>query len=146
MHTGKINDWLRVLINNHKYEKVAVLIERTNKILVELASGRIEPKIYGKQSSDWYEYKQQEFNKNLIYIFDFKNSELTKSENSIKLIDLFLSLNNKEDFRPLEKIADLFSTWNLNERANELYQNCLKIIENEDKPRVKSRIEKKMEK
>ena len=146
IHTGKMNDWLRVLINNHKYEKVILFIQKTNGILDKLANGEIQPKIYGKQSSDWYEYKKQEFNKNLIYIFDFKNSELTKSENSIKLLELFLSLYNKEDFRPIEKIADQFSVWNLNERAIKLYQECLKIIGNENKPRIKSRIEKKIEK
>ena len=145
IHTGKMNDWLRVLINNHKYEKVILFIQNTNGILDKLAGGEIQPKIYGKQSSDWYEYKKQEFNKNLIYTFDFKNSELTKSENSIKLLELFLSLYNKEDFRPIEKIADQFGAWNLNERAIKLYQECLKMIGNENKPRIKSRIEKKIE-
>lgn len=145
IHTGKMNDWLRVLINNHKYEKVILFIEKTNNILDKLASGEIQPKIYGKQSSDWYEYKKQEFNKNLIYIFDFKNSELTKSENSIQLLELFLSLYNKEDFRAIEKIADQFGVWNLNERAIKLYQECLRMIGNENKPRIKSRIEKKIE-
>ena len=92
-----------------------------------------------------YADEKQEFNKNLIYIFDFKNSELTKSENSIKLLELFLSLYNKGDFRPIEKIADQFGAWNLNERAIKLYQECLKMIGNENKPRIKSRIEKKIE-
>lgn len=50
------------------------------------------------------------------------------------------------DFRPIEKIADKFRSWNLIERANELYESCLKMIEKEDKPRVKSRIEKKIKK
>lgn len=145
IHTGKFNDWLKVLINNNKYEKVIQFIEQANKTLDNLISGKIEPKIYGKQSSDYYLYKKEQFNKNLIYIFDFKSSELEKSENSIKLLELFLSLYNKEDFRPIEKIADQFGAWNLNQRAVELYLECLKMIGNENKPRIKSRIEKKIE-
>lgn len=145
IHTGKFSDWLKVLINNHKYDKVIHFINRANKTLEKLISGEIEPKIYGKQSSDYYQYKQEQFNKNLIYIFDFKSSELEKSENSIKLLELFLSLYNKEDFRPIEKIADQLGAWNLNERANELYQECLNMIGNENKPRIISRIEKKIE-
>ncbi|MNQ27229.1 hypothetical protein D3C85_404830 [compost metagenome] len=146
IHSGQINSWLKVLINNNKYEKVISFIGTTNEILDKLIKGEIKHKIYGQQSSDWYEYKKQEFNKNLIYIFDRKTTELTKSENSIKLLELFLSLYSKEDFRPIEKIADQFSSWNLIERANELYESCLKMIEKEDKPRVKSRIEKKIKK
>jgi hypothetical protein len=145
IHTGKFSDWLKVLINNHKYDKVIHFINQANKTLEKLISGEIEPKIYGKQSSDYYQYKQEQFNKNLIYIFDFKSSELEKSENSIKLLELFLNLYNKEDFRPIEKIADQFGAWNLNERANELYQECLNMIGNENKPRIISRIEKKMQ-
>lgn len=145
IHTGKFNDWLKVLINNNKYDKVIHFINQANKTLEKLVSGEIEPKIYGKQSSDYYQYKKEQFNKNLIYIFDFKSSELEKSENSIKLLELFLSLYNKEDFRPIEKIADQFGAWNLSERANELYQECLNMIGNENKPRIKSRIEKKIE-
>jgi len=145
IHTGKFSDWLKVLINNHKYDKVIHFINQANKTLENLISGEIEPKIYGKQSSDYYQYKQEQFNKNLIYIFDFKSSELEKSENSIKLLELFLSLYNKEDFRPIEKIADQFGVWNLNERANKLYQECLNMIGNENKPRIISRIEKKIE-
>ena len=145
IHTGKFNDWLKVLISNHKYDKVIHFINQANKTLEKLISGEIEPKIYGKQSSDYYQYKQEQFNRNLIYIFDFKSSELEKSENSIKLLELFLSLYNKEDFRPIEKIADQFGAWNLNERANGLYQECLKMIGNENNPRIKSRIEKKIE-
>lgn len=145
IHTGKFSDWLKVLINNHKYDKVIHFINQANKTLEKLISGEIEPKIYGKQSSDYYQYKQEQFNRNLIYIFDFKSSGLEKSENSIKLLELFLSLYNKEDFRPIEKIADQFSVWNLNERANELYQECLNMIGNENRPRIISRIEKKIE-
>jgi hypothetical protein len=146
IHTGKFNDWLKVLINNNKYDKVIDYINQANKALDKLISGEIEPKIYGKQSSEYYHYKKEQFNKNLIYIFDFKSSELDKSENSIKLLELFLSFYSKEDFRPIEKIADQFSAWNLNKRAIELYQECLKMFENENKPRIKSRIEKKIEK
>lgn len=146
IHSGQMNSWLKVLINNHKYEKVISFIGETNEILDKLIKGEIKHKIYGQQSADWYEYKKQEFNKNLIYIFDHKTTELKKSENSIKLLELFLSLSNKADFRPIEKIADKFRSWNLIERANELYESCLKMIEKEDKPRVKSRIEKKIKK
>ncbi|MFC4633476.1 hypothetical protein ACFO3O_06135 [Dokdonia ponticola] len=145
IHTGKFNDWLKVLINNNKYDKVIHFINQANKTLEKLISGEIEPKIYGKQSSDYYEYKKKQFNRNLIYIFDSKSSELEKSENSIKLLELFLNLYSKEDFRPIEKIADQFGAWNLKKRATELYQECLKIIGNDNKPRIKSRIEKKME-
>lgn len=145
IHTGKFNDWLKVLINNNKYDKVIHFINQANKTLEKLISGEIEPKIYGKQSSDYYQYKKEQFNKNLIYIFDFKSAELEKSENSIKLLELFLSLYNKEDFRPIEKIADQFGVWNLSIRAVELYEECLKMIGNENKPRIKSRIEKKIE-
>ncbi|CAM1342671.1 hypothetical protein [Tenacibaculum amylolyticum] len=144
IHTGKFNDWLKVLINNNKYDKVIYFINQANNMLEKLISGEIEPKIYGKQSSDYYLYKKEQFNKNLIYIFDFKNSELEKSENSIKLLELFLNLYNKEDFRPIEKVADQFSMWNLRKRSIELYRECLRMIGNENKPRIKSRIEKKI--
>lgn len=146
IHTDEMNDWLRVLINNQKFDKALDWIKQTNLTLDKLANGEISPKIYGKQSQDWYLHKKEQFNQRLKYLVDIKRINFQKSENSIKFLEFILEISSKGDYKLIEKVADLFGSWQIKERAEILYKECLNLLKDENKPRMKSRIEKKIEK
>lgn len=145
IHTGEIFDWFKALIKNKKYNKVIMYIEKTNETLDKLSKGELKPKIYGQQSSDWYLYKKEDFCKNLSKIFDFNDFAFEKSDDIAKMLEMFISIYLGKDIKPYETIADLYTEWNQNDRAIELYKLCLTKIENEEKPRVKARLIKKID-
>lgn len=145
IHSGEIYEWLKAFLKNNNYDKVKFYIEQTNEILDNLATGKIKAKIYGQQSSDWYVYKKEDFHKNLYKIFEFNSLDSEKSEKKIQIFELIVKFYYGKEIKPIESIADIYSKWNLKEKAIELYNLCLIKLENEEKPRVKSRINKKIE-
>lgn len=145
IHTGEIFDWFKALLKNKKFVEVIAYIQKTNDTLDKLSKGEIKPKIYGQQSGDWYLYKKEDFNKNLFRIFDFNVLELEQSDDTVKMLGLFIYLYSGKEIKPIESIADIYVRWKMNDKASELYNLCLTRLENEEKPRVKARLTKKIE-
>ena len=144
IHVGEIFDWFKALLKNNELEKVIFYFEKTNETLDKLSKGLIKPKIYGQQSADWYLYKKEDFHKNLYRIFDLDSLNLSKSEVSIKLFEMFIQLYSGKETKPIENIADVYSKWGLKDEAVRLYNKCLSKLANEEKPRAKSRLNKKI--
>lgn len=144
VHTEEIYNWFKVLTRNKKYDKVIFYIQKTDETLDKLSKGIIKPKIYGQQSGDWYLGKKEEFNKNLYRIFDLDISSLEKTDDSVKMLALFITIYIGKEIKPIESIADIYVKWNLKDEAFRLYKLCLDRIANEDKPRVKTRLNKKI--
>lgn len=145
IHTGEIFDWFKALLKNKKIDKVVNYIQKTNDTLDKLAKGEVKPKIYGQQSGDWYSYKKEDFNKNLFRIFDFNTMQLEQSDDTTKMLELFIKLYIGKEIKPIESIADIYVQWQLNDKALGLYQLCLDRLAGEEKPRVKARLAKKMD-
>lgn len=144
IHTGEIFDWFRALLKNNKIDKVVNYIQKTNETLDKLAKGEIKPKIYGQQSGDWYSYKKEDFNKNLFRIFDFNTLHLEQTDETVKMLDLFIKLYIGKEIKPIENIADIYVKWQFKDKALELYKLCLDKLAGEEKPRVKARLAKKI--
>jgi tetratricopeptide (TPR) repeat protein len=144
IHTGEIFDWFKALLKNNKIDKVVSYIQKTNETLDKLAKGEIKSKIYGQQSGDWYSYKKEDFNKNLFRIFDFSALQIEQTDETLKMLDLFIKLYIGKEIKPIESIADIYVQWQLKDKALELYKLCLDKLAGEEKPRVKARLTKKI--
>jgi len=144
VHGGEIFNWLNAFLKNKKYDSVKKYIQKTNATLDDLAKGKIKAKIYGEQNSDWYAYKKEDFHKHLDKMFDSDLPQLEKSDDAISLLELYLSLYTGKDIKTLEQIATLYSSWDLKEKSIRLYNQCLDKLVNEEKPKVKARINKKL--
>ena len=136
---------MKVLLKNEKNEKVINYIQKTNDTLNKLSSGEIKPKIYGQQYKDWYLYKKEDFNKNLLKMFDFKVLKLEQTDDTIKMLELFTQQYNGKDTKIIESVADIYVQWKRNNKALELYRLCLDKFAGEEKPRVKVRLSKKID-
>ncbi|MDY0078167.1 MAG: hypothetical protein RBR87_12935 [Bacteroidales bacterium] len=147
IHTGEIFDWFRGLLDKKEFSKIQDYIEQTNQILDNLSKGIIEPKIYGKQDSEWYKYKKEDFQKNILSFtkgFDFSTIEPT--EEVISLLTIISGLYAGKSTKPLEDIADILGSWGQKNESLTIYKNCLRMIKSDNKPRVKTRLENKIEK
>lgn len=144
VHGGEIFNWLNALLKNKKYDNVRNYIQKTNSTLEELAKGKIKAKIYGQQNSDWYSYKKEDFHKHLDKMFEADLPQLEKSDETINLLEYYLSLYTGNDIKTIEQTAALYSSWGLKEKSIQLYKRCLDKLANEEKPRVKARINKKL--
>lgn len=145
IHTGEIFDWFKVLFKNKRFDKFNEYVQLTNQTLDRLSIGKVKPRIYGEQSRDWYLHKKQDFNMNLFRIFDFKNIKIEKSIDMVATIDLFIKSYSGKEMKPIESVADIYVQWDLKDKAIELYNLCLNRVQNEEKPRVKERLTKKIE-
>lgn len=145
IHTGEIYEWFKAYFKNKSYSKIIAQIEKTNLILDNLASGIIKPKIYGQQQSSFYVYDKEKFHNNISKIFDFNSMQLEQTDDTTKLLELFIRLYSGKEIKPLESIADIYDQWQLNDKALGLYQLCLDKLAGEEKPRVKARLAKKMD-
>ena len=144
VHGGEIYNWLHALLQNKKYDRAKYFIQKTNETLDNLAKGKIKAKIYGQQKSEWYSYKKEDFHKHLDKIFDNDLLQLEKSDGTINLLEFYLSLYTGKDIKTIEQIATLYSSWDLKEKSIQLYNKCLDKLANEEKPKVKARINKKL--
>lgn len=144
IHGGEIFNWLNAFLKNKKYERVINYIQKTNATLDDLAKGKIKAKIYGQQNSNWYSYKKEDFHKHLDRIFDADLPQLEKSDDTISLLKLYLSIYKGKEIKTIEQIATLYSSWDLKEKSIELYKRCLDKLANEEKPKVKARLHKKL--
>lgn len=144
VHGGEIFNWLNAFLKNKKYDSVINYIQKTNTTLDDLAKGKIKAKIYGQQNSDWYSYKKVDFHKHLDKMFDADLLQLEKSDDTISLLELYLSLYTGKEIKTIEQIATLYSSWDLKEKSIQLYKRCLDKLANEEKPKVKARLNKKL--
>lgn len=145
IHTGEIYDWFKALLKTKKFGLVLNFIVKTNEGLDKLSTGIIKPKIYGKQSSDWYLGKKEDFTNNLYRIFEKDLSSIDQTDEAIQMFELFVNVYTGKEIKPIESIADLYANWNLKDKAKQLYKTCLDKLINEEKPRVKARLNKKIE-
>jgi hypothetical protein len=144
IHTGEIYEWLKALLKKHKIEKVILYIEKTLETMDKLSNGSIQPKIYGKQRAEFYIAGKEDFTKNLHKIFNFSSWNIEQSDEAIKMLGIFIYTYTGKEIKPIESVADIYVSWNLKERALVLYKLCLNRLENEEKPRVKTRLTKKI--
>jgi hypothetical protein len=145
IHTKEIYDWFSALIKNKEYSKVIGYLQNTNETLDKLSKGLITSKIYTQQSGDWYLHKKEDFNKNLFRMLTIKATEIEKTEDSIKMLEHLMYLYIGKDIKGIESIADIYAHWKLNDRAIGLYTLCLDKTVDEEKPKVKARLAKKIE-
>lgn len=147
IHTGEIFEWFRGLLDKREYSKIQYYIEQTNQILDNLSKGKIKPKIYGEQDSDWYKYKKEDFQKNILTFM--KGVDFSSIEPSSELINLLIYVSKQykgTSTKPIENIADLLANWEYKNDSLIIYEKCLELIKRENKPRVKTRLEKKIDK
>jgi len=147
IHTGEIYDWLKGLVLKNEYTLITMYIKQSIDILDNLTSGRIKSKIYGQQSSDWYSYKKEDFHKNILSItkgVDF--TEDLKTKDLSDLFQLIAEMYIGKQTKPLEDLGDILNKHSENSEAKKIYIKCLKMIGSDEKPRVRDRIQKKIEK
>jgi len=71
--------------------------------------------------------------------------QLEQTDETLKMLDLFIKLYIGKEIKPIESIADIYVQWKLKDKAHELYKLCLDKLAGEEKPRVKARLTKKMD-
>ncbi len=113
---------IQVFAFNKQYHKILEYVKKANVLLIGV------DKVY--------------FNQDLLNLFT--STDIPNDRETIELFDIIYHYSNKTDFRVLERIADQYSAWGMNDKANELYQKCITLLENKKHPRIKSRIEKKI--
>ncbi len=144
IHTGEIYDWLKAFLKNKRFDRVVAYIKTTNDTLDKLSKGIIKPKIYGQQSGDWYTHKKEDFQKNIYRAFDIDLINLEQTEKSVEMLTLFINIYIGKEIKPIENVADLYVNWGLKEQALQLYNLCLTKLGDDDKPRVRARLAKKI--
>ena len=63
VHSGRFDEWLKVLIKAQEYDFAKNVISATESALYDLVKGRVTNRLYGTQKSSWYEYKLEQFQK-----------------------------------------------------------------------------------
>lgn len=63
VHSGRFDEWIKVLIKAQEYEVAKTVISATESALRDLVNGRTTARLYGAQKSSWYEYKLEQFQK-----------------------------------------------------------------------------------
>lgn len=63
VHSGRFDDWLKVLIKAQEYELAKSVISATESALHDLVNGRVTARLYSAQKSWWYESKLEDFQK-----------------------------------------------------------------------------------
>ena len=63
IHTGRFDEWIKLLINAQEYELARNIISATESALYDLIKGHVSVRLYGAQKLNWYEHKLHQFNK-----------------------------------------------------------------------------------
>ena len=78
-----------------------------------------------------------------------KGVDFSSIEPSSELINLLIYVSKQykgTSTKPIENIADLLANWEYKNDSLIIYEKCLELIKRENKPRVKTRLEIKIEK
>lgn len=63
VHSGRFDEWLKVLIKAQEHELAKSVISATESALHDLVNGRVTARLYSAQKSWWYESKLEDFQK-----------------------------------------------------------------------------------
>jgi len=144
IHTGEIYDWFAALIKNKKYQRVVFYILQTIDTLDKLSNGVIKPKIYAQQQGSFYVYDKEKFQTNIHKAFTDLSS-IEHNDDAVKMLELYTKVYIGKETKPLESVADIYEKWQLKDKAAELYKQSLSKLGDEDKPRVRARLTKKID-
>ncbi len=79
VHTGRAYKWVKFLVVQRDFNKASGVINTVISALDDLAVGRRENRRYGgKQNSNWYRYKKDQFNKKIASL----QKRIEKSQNT----------------------------------------------------------------
>lgn len=78
--------WVKFLIDQRDFNKASEVINTVVSALDDLAFGRKENRRYGKQNSNWYRYKKDQFNKKIASLQ--KRIEKSQNTSATKQINL----------------------------------------------------------
>lgn len=78
VHKGRAYQWIKFLVGQRDFNKASEVINTVISALDDLALGRKENRRYGKQNSNWYRYKKDQFNKKIASL----QKRIEKSQNT----------------------------------------------------------------
>lgn len=150
VHSGQAKSWINALVAAKHYADALRLIERVDSLLEDLAAGRRQNKRFGGGDPEFAQYKREEFRRNLASAASFGSSKsiLQENEPSEDLVQLFqrvIEWDRSSKSRILaERAGDVAKEWGDDARALAFYRDTLELLSQEDKPKVRERVEKKV--
>lgn len=152
VHAGHAKDWINALVAAKAYAKARELIENIDSLLDDLASGRVKKQRFGGGDPEFARYKRDEFRRNLAGAASFGSSKSIladneESEDLLRLFERILEWDRTSKSRILaERAGDVAEAWGDRELALRFYRDTLELLQNEDKPKVRERAERKLAK
>ncbi len=147
IYSGEIYNWFRGLFDKKEYLKIRAYIKITDEILDNLISGKIRHKIYMEQDKSYYVRDKENFYINILSFINIVDlPKLSPSRDIVDFIRYICQLYTGKNSKPIEDIADVLAIWNYLEESIAFYNRCLDMIKSDEKPKVKARIEKKINK
>lgn len=150
VHAGYVDNWLSKLVSVRHFEQALQLIKTVDSLLDDLIRGKRQNRRFGQASKCFYEYKREQFRKNIPAFIKFKNVNALMEGNSPsnelhELLMIAVTWSKTSKSRILaERAGDAFDRWNEQGKALEFYRIARNYVAEGDENVIK-RIQRKIQ-